>query len=120
EGPGDSAQGGPRGARLGGGQRDPVPCRGQPGRAGAHTGLPVTRRVDARACGQAERRLGRRHPQDAFCQVSRAPVSAFVDTNILVRHLTGDPPAMAARATGYLASADALYLPDLIAAETIY
>jgi len=47
-------------------------------------------------------------------------VSAFVDTNILVRHLTGDPPAMAARATAYLASADELYLPDLIVAETVY
>ena len=44
-------------------------------------------------------------------------MSAFVDTNILVRHLTGDPPAMAARATAYLASADELYLPDLIVAE---
>jgi len=47
-------------------------------------------------------------------------VSAFVDTNILVRHLTGDPPAMAARATAYLASADEMYLPDLIVAETVY
>jgi predicted nucleic acid-binding protein len=47
-------------------------------------------------------------------------VSAFVDTNILVRHLTGDPPAMAARATAYLASADELYLADLIVAETVY
>lgn len=46
-------------------------------------------------------------------------MSAFVDTNILVRHLTGDPPAMAARATAYLASADELYLPDLIVAETV-
>jgi predicted nucleic acid-binding protein len=47
-------------------------------------------------------------------------VSAFVDTNVLVRHLTGDPPAMAARATAYLASADELLLADLVAAETIY
>ncbi len=45
---------------------------------------------------------------------------AFVDTNILVRHLTGDPPAMAARATAYLASADELFLADLIVAETVY
>jgi predicted nucleic acid-binding protein len=29
-------------------------------------------------------------------------VTAFVDTNILVRHLTDDPPQMAARATAYL------------------
>ena len=47
-------------------------------------------------------------------------MSAFVDTNILVRHLTGDPPAMAVRATAYLASADELYMPDLIVAETVY
>ena len=47
-------------------------------------------------------------------------MSAFVDTNILVRHLTGDPPEMAARATGYLADASELYLADLIAAETVY
>jgi predicted nucleic-acid-binding protein len=47
-------------------------------------------------------------------------VTAFVDTNILVRHLTGDPPEMAARATSYLASADQLLLADLVVAETVY
>lgn len=47
-------------------------------------------------------------------------MSAFVDTNILVRHLTGDPPSTAARATAYLASADELFLPDVIVAETVY
>jgi predicted nucleic-acid-binding protein len=47
-------------------------------------------------------------------------MSAFVDTNILVRHLTGDPPEMAARATAYLANAPELYLADLILAETVY
>jgi predicted nucleic acid-binding protein len=47
-------------------------------------------------------------------------VSAFVDTNILVRHLTGDPPDMAERATGYLASASQLLLADLVVAETAY
>lgn len=47
-------------------------------------------------------------------------MSAFVDTNILVRHLTGDPPHLAARASGYLAQADELLLTDLIAAETVY
>jgi predicted nucleic acid-binding protein len=46
-------------------------------------------------------------------------VSAFVDTNILVRHLTGDPPEMAARATAYLESATELLLADLVAAETV-
>jgi len=47
-------------------------------------------------------------------------VTAFVDTNVLVRHLTGDPPDMATRATRYLARADELLLADLIAAETVY
>lgn len=47
-------------------------------------------------------------------------MSAFVDTNILVRHLTADPPEMAARATAFLAGTTQLYLADLIVAETIY
>lgn len=47
-------------------------------------------------------------------------MSAFIDTNVLVRHLTGDPPAMAARATAHLAEATEHYLADLIVAETIY
>jgi len=47
-------------------------------------------------------------------------VTAFVDTNILVRHLTGDPPAQARRATRYLETADELLLSDLIAAEVVY
>lgn len=47
-------------------------------------------------------------------------MSAFVDTNILVRHLTADPPEMAARATAFLADTAELYIADLIVAETIY
>ncbi len=47
-------------------------------------------------------------------------MTAFVDTNILVRHLTGDPPEMAARATAYLRSETGLLLTDLVAAETVY
>ena len=47
-------------------------------------------------------------------------MSAFVDTNILVRHLTGDPPDMAARATAFFAGASELFLTDLIVAETVY
>jgi predicted nucleic acid-binding protein len=47
-------------------------------------------------------------------------VTAFVDTNILVRHLTGDPPEMAARATAYLRSETGVLLTDLVAAETVY
>ena len=47
-------------------------------------------------------------------------MTTFVDTNILVRHLTSDPPAMARRATAFLAAADDLLLPDLIVAEVVY
>ena len=47
-------------------------------------------------------------------------MTAFVDTNILIRHLTGDPPDQAARATAFLAAADELLLPDLIVAEVVY
>jgi len=47
-------------------------------------------------------------------------MSAFVDTNILIRHLTGDPPAMAARASAYLQTESELLLTDLVVAETVY
>jgi predicted nucleic acid-binding protein len=47
-------------------------------------------------------------------------VTAFVDTNVLIRHLTGDPPDPAARATRLLSEADQLLLPDLIVAEAVY
>ena len=47
-------------------------------------------------------------------------MSAFVDTNIIVRHLTGDPPEIARRATAYLATEPELFLADLIVAETVY
>ena len=47
-------------------------------------------------------------------------MTVFVDANILVRHLTGDPPDLDARATRYLGAADELLLPDLILAEVAY
>lgn len=47
-------------------------------------------------------------------------MSAFIDTNVIVRHLTGDPPPMARRAKAFLAEADELLLADLIVAETVY
>lgn len=47
-------------------------------------------------------------------------MSAFVDTNVLVRHLIGDPPKLAARATTYLQGESDLLVADLIVAETIY
>jgi len=47
-------------------------------------------------------------------------MTAFVDTNVLIRHLTGDPPEMAARATAYLSQTDELVLADLVVAEVVY
>lgn len=47
-------------------------------------------------------------------------MSAFVDTNILIRHLTGDPPDQAARATRFLAETDELLVADLVVAEVVY
>ena len=62
------------------------------------------------------------HPREADegGKSREGEVTAFVDTNVLVRHLTGDPPHLAARATRFLAEADELLLPDLIAAEIVY
>ena len=47
-------------------------------------------------------------------------MTAFVATNILIRHLTGDPPEQASRAPRYLEQAEQLLLPDLILAEVAY
>jgi predicted nucleic-acid-binding protein len=46
-------------------------------------------------------------------------MTAFVDTNVLVRHLTGEPPDLAERASAYLTKATELLLADLIVAETV-
>lgn len=47
-------------------------------------------------------------------------MSAFIDTIVLVRHLTGDPPEQARRASSFLARAEELLLTDLVAAEVVY
>jgi predicted nucleic-acid-binding protein len=47
-------------------------------------------------------------------------LSAFLDTNVLIRHLTGDPPTQARRATAFLERAEELLVPDLIVAEVVY
>jgi predicted nucleic-acid-binding protein len=44
----------------------------------------------------------------------------FLDTNVLIRHLTGDPPEMASRATAALAAPGELLLADLVVAECVY
>ncbi len=47
-------------------------------------------------------------------------MTAFVDTNILIRHLTGEPPELAALASACLTTAEDLVLVDLILAEAVY
>lgn len=47
-------------------------------------------------------------------------MTAFVDTNVLVRHLTGEPRDQARRAGRYLAGGEELHLADLIVAELVY
>jgi predicted nucleic acid-binding protein len=64
--------------------------------------------------------VGRGPAPDAPVPGGDEALTAFVDTNVLVRHLTGDPPAQAARATRCLQAADELLLPDLILAEVAY
>jgi predicted nucleic-acid-binding protein len=49
-----------------------------------------------------------------------ARLSAFVDSNVLIRHLTGDPPDQAKRATIFLREAEDLILVDLVVAEVVY
>jgi predicted nucleic acid-binding protein len=49
-----------------------------------------------------------------------ARLSSFVDSNILVRHLTGDPPEQAQRATDFLRGGESLILVDLVVAEVVY
>jgi predicted nucleic acid-binding protein len=47
-------------------------------------------------------------------------LTTLLDTNVVIRHLTGDPPAMARRATEFLASTSDLVLVDLVMAECVY
>jgi predicted nucleic acid-binding protein len=51
---------------------------------------------------------------------STSELTAFVDTNVLVRHLTNDPPEMGERATRYLRDATQLILSDVVLAEVAY
>ena len=46
-------------------------------------------------------------------------MTAFIDTSVLIRHLTGDPPEMARSATSNLADATEILLTDLVVAETV-
>ncbi|UCH26064.1 MAG: PIN domain-containing protein [Trueperaceae bacterium] len=47
-------------------------------------------------------------------------MSAFVDTSVLVRYLTGDPPEMLAAAKRIVDETQRLYLTGVVVAETAY
>jgi predicted nucleic-acid-binding protein len=64
--------------------------------------------------------VGRGATADTRGSGRAAPLTAFLDTNVLIRHLTGDPPEMAARASAALATDEELLLADLILAECVY
>jgi predicted nucleic acid-binding protein len=64
--------------------------------------------------------MGRGAGADPFRTGEATALTAFLDTNVLIRHLTGDPPEMAARATAALASGEDLLLTDLVLAECVY
>jgi len=47
-------------------------------------------------------------------------LTAFLDTNVLIRHLTDDPPEAAERATRLLEAGEPLILTDVIVAECVH
>lgn len=47
-------------------------------------------------------------------------LKAVLDTNVLVRHLTWDPPAQGKRATTFLSCSHELVLADVVIAEAIF
>ena len=53
-------------------------------------------------------------------EIERTRLTVLLDTNVVIRHLTGDPPAMARRATQFLAANAELVLVDVVLAECIY
>jgi predicted nucleic-acid-binding protein len=52
--------------------------------------------------------------------LDESKVRALLDTNILIRHVTGDPPSQARRATAFLRESHELILTDLVVAEMVY
>jgi predicted nucleic acid-binding protein len=52
--------------------------------------------------------------------VERAGLTVLLDTNVVIRHLTGDPPEMARWATRFLATQAELVLVDVVLAECVY
>lgn len=63
--------------------------------------------------------MGRSASPDPPRAFGTPALTAFVDTNVPIRHLTGDPPAMAKRATALRGSGVRLLLADLVLAECV-
>jgi predicted nucleic acid-binding protein len=59
------------------------------------------------------------HPSPELGEACLA-MRALLDTNVLVRHLTGDPPHQASRATAFLRASHELVVTDLVLAELVY
>ncbi len=64
--------------------------------------------------------MGRRPASHSHPARQEPALTAFLDTNVVIRHLTGDPPELAARATEALAGPEPLLLTDLVLAECVY
>lgn len=64
--------------------------------------------------------MGRRDSTYPYRTCEASALTAFLDTNVVIRHLTGDPPEMARRATRVLAQPGPLLLADMIVAECVY
>ncbi|HXR32015.1 MAG TPA: PIN domain-containing protein [Solirubrobacterales bacterium] len=57
---------------------------------------------------------------EARRETEGAELTVLLDTNVVIRHLTGDPPAMARRATRLLSTGTELVLTDLVLVECVY
>lgn len=64
--------------------------------------------------------MGRRAASHSHRAREEPALTAFLDTNVVIRHLTGDPPEMAGRATAALRGPGPLLLTDLVLAECVY
>ena len=64
--------------------------------------------------------MGGDHPQDPRGALRETALTAFLDTNVVIRHLTGEPPAQATRATAALDSGETLLLSDVVLAECVF
>lgn len=64
--------------------------------------------------------MGSGAARDASRACGVASLIAFVDTNVLIRHLTGDPPPQARGATAVLAEAEQLLVTDVVFAECVF